>query len=303
MAEFDSVIPAGGSGKLVAKVATKAGQMGRLSKTVSVSTDLPSRRALSLRVDMTVVTPVMVLPQMRLSVSGIEGQRTSDGVLLRRTDGEALRVEVDAPVEPLEVRILSAVSADASAAAARHKPQANDLWLELSAPETASAIARSGQLRLRTNHPEVPILEVPFMLRVRSMIEARPAQVRLWVSEGKQVATAAIVRLVHNGQAAFPVTSVATSHPEVFSAGLSASGEPSVAHNVWVRVVDDTDRLGLPIQGLVTVGVGGSPERTVTIPVVVAPRRVAQRKVGLEPPRSDPPSTAPGANGRTGGGR
>ena len=73
MAEFDSVIPAGGKGTLTAKIKTTSTQNGPVSKGIAVNTDAAGAERLMLNVRFTAVSAVMVLP--RAQVAGIGSAR------------------------------------------------------------------------------------------------------------------------------------------------------------------------------------------------------------------------------------
>ena len=67
------MIPAGGSGKLTARVATKPGQNGRVSKSVTVFTDEPGAQPRQLVFNFEASSPVMVLPRQTLYLRGQVG--------------------------------------------------------------------------------------------------------------------------------------------------------------------------------------------------------------------------------------
>ena len=60
MAEYDSVIPAGGSGTLTAKIKTSPMQNGRISKSINVVTDAADARNIRLRFTIGVETSIVV---------------------------------------------------------------------------------------------------------------------------------------------------------------------------------------------------------------------------------------------------
>ena len=68
------MIPAGQSGKLVAKVHTRPTQNGNLRKSVSVSTDSPDAPSFSLTLSFEVKAMIKVLPRAQLSLRGVVGE-------------------------------------------------------------------------------------------------------------------------------------------------------------------------------------------------------------------------------------
>ena len=66
------MIPAGGSGKLVAKVKTRVNQNGRMSKAVTVTTDAPGQESLRLTLSFKIAAAIVVRPRPQIFVDAIE---------------------------------------------------------------------------------------------------------------------------------------------------------------------------------------------------------------------------------------
>ncbi len=92
MAEFDSVIPAGGSGKLVTKVHTRQSQQGKIVKSVSVTTDAPGSEHIKLLVSFEVVAAIRITPNPSIYIATTEGRPSRSRVLLRRLDSQPLEI-------------------------------------------------------------------------------------------------------------------------------------------------------------------------------------------------------------------
>ena len=92
MAEYDSVIPAGSSGKLVAKMTTSIVQQGRVSKTIGVRTDSASSPNLQLRFSVEIHRPISAAPAFRFHLTTVEGTAVSERILLHRVDGQEFSV-------------------------------------------------------------------------------------------------------------------------------------------------------------------------------------------------------------------
>ncbi len=132
-----------------------------------------------------------------------------------------------------------------------------DVWLELAAEGDVPPGTYRGIVKAATDHPEVPELHIPYSLRVRPYIEARPDTLRFWTaptptSDGRS----SIMTLSNLVGHEFKVTGVEVSHPELFSAAAN-SQEASVRQLVRAALANELDRekLGPPFR----VGSGSRP--------------------------------------------
>lgn len=274
MPEFDSVIPAGQSGTLTAKVATKQGQQGKMRKSISVLTDASGAQNLRLEIAMNVVTPVQVLPSNRVYLQTVAGGVGEQRVILRRSDGLPLLVED--PVSRVGAWVDFEIETVTSAKKLDNGLEAlpGDVVLVAELRSEAEAVNRSGSVQLRTNDPNAPVVEIPVTLRVRPLIEPRPQQVQILLSTIQTEGRSTVVRVTHNGGVAFRITEVSSSQPEAFTAGPATDGERTT-HNVWIRFADGLTSAAenLPITGFVDVGLEGAGQESLRIPVVLATRR------------------------------
>ncbi len=170
MAEHDSVIPAGGSGTLVATMRTTVLQNGRSSKSINVRTDSEYSRDLVLRFSVDVEAPVLIKPFNRLVVSSLEGEEGRARVLLHRNDGEALVVVRAVTGDPHLVAQAVPVTNESEAEEFGGVP--GDQWLEMFVATDSPVGASAGTIRVEIDHPAVSTLEVPYSTRVRPLIEA-----------------------------------------------------------------------------------------------------------------------------------
>lgn len=298
MAEYDSVIPAGSSGTLSARMSTGSTQSGRVSKSIGVVTDDAAAREIRLRFAVELYMPVMVKPSPRLAITLVEGSSAGARLLLSRDDGQALRiVPPELGTEGLSVSVRAAGAepgAPAKAAAAEtsapwgqarrgsKEPEAGpgDVWLELrAAPVTAPGV-HSGTLRVATNHPDAPELELPYAVRVRPMLEAHPEAVRLWATApSNDPGRSLLLTLRHNGDRAFSIAGVEVSHPELFSAVPTPQAE-GTRQMLRVRLADglEGDSLGAGVRGWIRVTTDDGEHPGVEVPVLVAPSRAASRR-------------------------
>ena len=303
MAEHDSVIPAGESGTLTAKVKTVEGQNRRFSKSITVVTDANDAVPLILRFTVEAYSPIVVQPSFRINLTTVEGSAGQSTVLLHRADGEALAVTEVAAEDPhLIVRARPVTGEDD---AEKEKAGEAELWkdmaarrsaiagapgdvrIELATREESAAGTAAGVLHIRTNHPDAPELRLPYMVRVRPLIEVLPKSVRMWLSpvrgtEGRS----ALVSLRHNGGGEFTITGVEVSHPEIFAAAANSTGSAKrqvVRLSLTEGLVEDG--LAGSVEGSVVVTTNDPVRQRVVIPVVVSPTRALtrQRTVATRP--------------------
>jgi len=149
-----------------------------------------------------------------------------------------------------------------------------DLWLEVVSNQDAAPGMLTGMVRVATNHPDVPELLVPFSIRIRSLIEAQPAVVRMWRPRaGGREGQSTIMTLKRNGNLEFTITAIEVSHPEIFTAAANSTA-PAVRQAVRVSLVDDLSRdtLRATVEGWIVVRTDDPEKPMVEIPVIVSPR-------------------------------
>ena len=276
---------------------TVTSQSGRVSKSVTVTTDAPGAENLRLRFSVDVRRPIDGRPSLRLILNTIEGTGSSQRILLSRTDGEALAIrEARSPVDGVSVTVRPV-----EPAATQHPVQAEetptpwgaptppenrtegkpgDVWLEMETTATLPAGRYSNTLRLATNDPEAPVLDVPFTIRVRPLIDTRPAVVRLWTGppstgEGRSV----VATLQHTGGRSFKIMSIEVSHPEIITAQAYGS-KAAVQQSVRIGLVDGLDAavVGAGIEGWLRIATDDVERPLIEIPVLVAPTQALSRR-------------------------
>ena len=101
------MIPAGRSGKLVAKVHTRPTQSGTVSKSISVATDAANAKSLRLSFKFTVETVISMTPRPQIFTNSVIGSEASGRILMHRTDGKRLEISaVRYESEEIEVVII-----------------------------------------------------------------------------------------------------------------------------------------------------------------------------------------------------
>ena len=274
MAEYDSVIPAGGSGTLTAKIKTSPMQNGRISKSINVVTDAADARNIRLRFTIGVETSIVVSPAFRFSFSTIEGEKGRTRVLLHRSDGKPLKIlGVETGDPELTARI------EMVAGSGSQKGQdgvSGDAWIELVSSPAANVGRRSGSVRIATNHPDLPELVMPSVWRVRPLIEARPEIVRLWPpTNSGRVTRSGLVSLRRVGKKKFTVTGLEVSHPEIFTAAANSTAA-ATRQAIRVNLLEDVtlDTLESTIEGWVKIETDDPERPTIEVPVIVSRKRV-----------------------------
>ena len=278
MAEYDSVIPAGGSGKLIANTHTAPLLDRRIAKSIAVRTDSPDRPNLNLRFSVDVRSPIIFKPNNRLVISTLEGQETRKRVLVRRADGEALEIHSADTRDPTLKAVAEPVVRKERTNDYEAAP--GDVWLDLILPADAPIGSRTGKLYLETNDPLASSLVVPFALRVRPVIEHRPQGARLWTTPSRSGdGYSAFVNLTRTVSGTFKVTRVEVSHPELFSAAV-VSPESAQRHSVRVVLSEDLGpgAIAATIEGWLEITTDDPKAPKLEVPVIVAKNRGDSRR-------------------------
>ena len=278
MAEHDSVIPAGGSGTLTAKLKTSPTKNGRITKSIKVLTDAADARSIHLRFTVDVETPIIVRPAFRFAFSTIEGEEGRTRVVLHRSDGKPLEIlGVETGDPDLEARVEMVVESGS-----QKSPDSapGDAWIEVVSNPAAEVGRRSGSVRIATNQPELPELVMPSSWRVRPLIEARPETVQLWLpTKFRQVQRSSLLSLRHAKRKNFTVTGLEVSHPEIFTAAANSTASAST-QVIRVSLIEDVtlDTLESTLDGWVRIDTDDPNRPTIEVPVIVSPKRVSYRR-------------------------
>jgi hypothetical protein len=251
VAEHDSVIPAGGSGKLTAKVKTSVTQFGKISKSISVTTDATGAERLSLNVRFTAVASIEVLPRPQVYLSGTEGDEIVRYLLVRRRDGAPLEIT---GINHHDPRILvTTEKLEAPRTVGELAGREGDILMTIATAPDLEAQGINGRFRFATNHPDVPNVAVSYALRLRPVIEARPTQVRLILQEGNEPARSAMMRVHHNRSDEFKITAAEPSKPELFTAELIDGDVDQQVHTVAVILDEDVQAGALQRRAMETL--------------------------------------------------
>ncbi len=268
------MIPAGGSGTLKAKIVLRQGQTNPLSKSIMVYTDADSGRPLRLRLKVQPVAPVTVLPQMYVHLRASTGDPGGESVLLRRGDGEVLEITsaTSVPAEALELS-WQKVGPDGGDAVRGVVPRQGDVRLELRLAADAPVGRRNGVVRVATNHPDSPTLDIPYVVIVRARIEPRPSQVGLRAAPPGRAGRDAELRLASTVGEPFEITRLEVSDPELLLVEVLGDAAKQLNHRLKVALARDPEPAdpAREIHGWVRVHTTDPSLPTVEVPVRVWP--------------------------------
>lgn len=273
------MIPAGRSGKLVAKVRTRPTQSGTLRKSISVATNAPDAGSFRLSLKFTVETMISMKPRPQIFANAIIGDQATSRILMHRNDGEKLEISAVRYDNP-DIEVTVAPVDPKAEKPAGYTPEAGDVWLVAKAKEGAGPGNHSLKVWLTTNHPKLAEVEVPVTFRIKPLISAHPEQIRLWIQDSGAGggARGAVFRVVHNGGADFEVTSVVVEDEGLVKASLVAEGSARM-HSIRVEVPDDLKGADIgksKTTGLV-IGTSDPRQPEIQVPVLVSHRQAVTR--------------------------
>jgi hypothetical protein len=278
VAEFDSVIPAGGSGKLVAKTKTRPLRTARFSKSITVTTDAEDAPNVMLRFTVDAKAAIRMLPSDRLVVYSIEGEEARQRMLLRNTDGEQLEVSgAETELEYLRATTRPVVKKESWN---RIEALPGDVWIELDLFADAPVGVHHGYLELTTNNPMARSLRIPYLARVRKIISVKPDGARLWIAgSGDFDGASTFLGLEHNRGGQFKITGISVSDPEIFTA-QSMSDETGRRQTVRVKLKQGLtpESIAGTVQAWITISTDVPELAELKVPVLVAPTKAGVRR-------------------------
>jgi len=282
VAGFDPVIPAGGSGKLTAKVKTHASQSGHLTKVVTVTTDDPVAKTIQLKLSFDVKPAIEVKPEPRPQLETIEGNTASKTVVLHRADGKPLEVTRIDNGNPKLVTVTSrpATKKDRNLGAVE-----GDIILEIRSKELSGFTQRTQIVTLHTNHPKLQTMRLPIRIRVKPVITTMPRQVRLWAPADEEPHDlVSVVTVQSNTKEPFAITAVESSDPGLITAEPKGNGR-SARHTIALHVPGKViSSIGLGTKrATLTIRTDDSRKPVLEVPVLIARRRKPKRFPGTVP--------------------
>jgi hypothetical protein len=206
VAEYDSAIPPGGQGKVVVTVRTR-GIQGRRTKSIRLDTNDRQHRHVRLRVTFDSMMPVEVYPHPRAILHGFVGEEVEQTLVVRRRDGERLALdEPELNQQGVAVEIEPVDQENADPPGTRYGAQPGDWRIRLAYDGSARPLAQAARLRIKTNHPERPVLSIPLTLRIRPALIVRPQRVVLTATARQTGQPRRVVTLRHGGRAPYRLT-------------------------------------------------------------------------------------------------
>jgi hypothetical protein len=160
VARFDRTIPPGGEGSITLEVNTKSKQ-GNIHQTARVFTNDPKRSQLTIGIAGHVWTPVLLNPKYA-RLRGVLGEKTKTTIRLKSQKQDPLMLELVSVSIPEKVDV---------ALKELEKGRVWELQVENKVHEQKNY---SGHIKLKTNYPEKPDLNVRISGQIRPHIEARP---------------------------------------------------------------------------------------------------------------------------------
>jgi len=284
------VIPAGRSGKLIAKVHTKATDNHTSRKSITVTTDDPKFKTLRLTMEFTTESMLSFRPKPSFYLSTTVGEARTERLLVHRNDGKALEIKeirFDEPsvkihAEPYDPKKELPKEFQAE------KPEGGDVWIVAEIPADSKVLTKNTKMWIRTNHPKASDVEIPVHIRIRPIIEVLPSEVRLWVE--KRGARGSVFKLSHTGGKSFTIESIQAGDPELFSATV-VNPEASRIHSVRVELKEDIpeDRIQKGVTSQLVIKTSDPAQPVVTVPVRLMKRRSITRPASAPPQLSARP--------------
>jgi acetolactate synthase regulatory subunit len=305
VAEFDSVIPAGGSGTLTARIETTVVQHGKVSKSVTVHTDDPESEVIRLVINFEAVASIIATPRLRLHLHAVENQGGSARILLHRPDGERLEVKEaaqDSADFPVDLKVVGVPVHEPTTIAGGGRAMPGDVWLEATMAPHGESIRWTGRVTVETNHPNAPNLEVPLSVWVQPVFDVRPQRVNLWIPEKPTDMRPVTVRVTHAARKPFAVTKMEVSHPELFSAtALTASDRRFHTVRVQLNNLVDVSKIPGVVRGNLRLHTSDPEKPVIDIQVGLSPLHERVRRPAARH-RTPTAVDSPATGGRVEGG-
>ena len=179
MAEYDSVIPPGGSGHIVAKIRTNRIQ-GRRTKSISVETNDPAHKRVKLKISFLSQAPVEVYPQPTANLYALAGHPAEITLVFHRPDGKPLEIkDVVSSRTGVTVKVEKVTEKNADPPGKRYGAVAGDWRVHLALDKTDHARSERGVLQVATNHPERASMSLPMRITIRPSLVAQPDRLNI----------------------------------------------------------------------------------------------------------------------------
>lgn len=263
VADFDKEVPAGGEGWVKAKLDT-ADFSGPISKSILVMTNDPDEPTARLVIKTDVRPYVEVLPRPLVRFNAIEKDHATEKLVV--TPGEGVK---DFKVEGIssEFQFIKTTVRQLSGdeiIAGKSEPQYE---IAFSLAEDAPVGTVSGAMKVKTNHPKAPEVEVKVYGVVRALLNVTPGQVQFGAVEAKARPGRNVIVVNNRPGAEVEVTGAQVNDP-AFEAAVStiekgkryqvtltvkAEAEPGSRDAVLTLNTSDPDypRLTVPVRAVI----------------------------------------------------
>ena len=276
------MIPAGRSGKIVAKVHTKATQNAKLKKSISVITDAEKAKNFRLSMEFTVESAITIRPRAQIYFNGIVGKEQSTRLLFHSNDGKALKIEKIRFEDPV-IKMKTETFDPEAAVPAGFKPGPGDVWLVAEILPEAKAGSRNTKAWITTSNAKAGEIEIPVNIRIRPLIEAHPAEVRLWVEADRAGPRSTTFRIANNEGRNFSVSSIEVADPGLFAASVLGP-KPAQIQRISIKLLDGIGPAEIKkgVESKIVIHTSDPAQPLVTVPVRLMQRQAVTRPAGLQ---------------------
>ncbi len=278
MASFDEAIPPGQVGKVTAAVKTE-NYRGQVEKSITVTTDDPTKSTVQLRIKANVVGSVVVLPRAGLAFPAGMNWDYSGRLLVRKDETEKGELKISDVTTSAPWLIAKARKAEDNEPAAEGAPaaQPGDWILDVSVAEDAPKSQAGHTVKFKSGLPREPEVTIPVSVVLQNAIRVTPTPLYIPPpTDPAKEATGQLTALLRPGLG--KETLKASASPEAFSVKVEPDGTRKFKPTVmWKLNGADT-----PKDGNVVFRVG---DESLTVLVHVADAK----SVFL---RQQPPATA-----------
>lgn len=286
MASFDQAIPPGQVGKVTASMKTE-NYRGQVEKSITVTTDDPTKSVVNLRIKANVVGSIVILPRPGLAFPTGLSWDYSGKLIVRKDEtetGELKVTDVTSTASWLQVR---ARRVDTSEPAAEGIPATmpGDYVLDVSVADDAPKTQGGFTLKFKTGLPREPEATIPVSVILQNPMRVSPSPLFLQPpTDPAKETTGVLTATLRPGLS--KETLKATASPEAFSVKVDPDGPRRYRATVSWKP-NGTDA---PKEGSVVFRVG---EESLTVLVRVADPKAAFVRSPMRPAGAPAASPSP----------
>lgn len=193
---------------MVAKLHTE-GKFGDVQKTVTVESNDPQHGQVVLQFRVKIEQPISVFPTNFVNMIGTQGDKLQNTFVLRRGDGQRLTLsEATSSLAEVKVELQAVTVANADPPEKTDGAHAGDWRLLVSVPDVTKQFQNAGQITVKTDHPERPLMSLPLQVSIAPVLMVTPAQVEMSYTIGSNVPGVATLDFRRGGYKAFRISDV-----------------------------------------------------------------------------------------------